>query len=56
MVNKKIIRPKQIRRIEGGFSFIPHRFLTEGFIYLLNQKEFLPHPGLGSLWPVVLFL
>lgn len=41
MINKKIINPKRVRRIEGGFGFIPHRFLTDGFIHLLNQKELL---------------
>lgn len=41
MINKKVINPNRIRRIEGGFSFIPHRFLTDGFIRSLNQKELL---------------
>jgi len=41
MVSKKIINPNRIRRIEGGFSFIPHRFLTDGFLASLNQKELL---------------
>ncbi len=26
MIKKKIIEPERIRRIDGGFSFIPHRF------------------------------
>ena len=33
--------PERIRRIDGGFSFIPHRFLLEGFLGSLNQKELL---------------
>ena len=41
MVNKKVINPTRIRRIDGGFSFIPHRFLTDGFLGSLNQKEIL---------------
>jgi len=41
MVSKKIINPNRVRRIEGGFSFIPHRFLTDGFLSSLNQKELL---------------
>jgi hypothetical protein len=41
MINKKIINPNRVRHIEGGFGFIPHRFLTDGFIHLLNQKELL---------------
>ncbi len=41
MVSKKIINPNRLRRIEGGFSFIPHRFLTDGFLSALTQKELL---------------
>ncbi len=41
MIQKKIINPQRIRRIDGGFSFIPHRFLTEGFLASLGQKELL---------------
>jgi hypothetical protein len=41
MIKKKILNPKRIRRINGGFSFIPHRFLTEGFLASLEQKELL---------------
>lgn len=41
MLSKKIINPYRVRRIEGGFSFIPHRFLSEGFLASLEQKEIL---------------
>jgi hypothetical protein len=41
MVKKKILNPNRIRHIEGGFSFIPHRFLTDGFLSSLSQKELL---------------
>jgi hypothetical protein len=41
MISKKVINPSRVRHIEGGFGFIPHRFLTDGFIHLLNQKELL---------------
>lgn len=41
MINKKIINPERIRSTNGGFSFIPHRFLTDGFLASLNQKELL---------------
>ena len=41
MISKKIINPERIRRIQGGFSFIPHRFLTDGFLDSLCQKELL---------------
>lgn len=41
MIKKKILNPDRIRRIDGGFSFIPHRFLSDGFLAALPQKELL---------------
>jgi hypothetical protein len=41
MIKKKIINPQRVRSINGGFSFIPHRFLTQGFLASLQQKELL---------------
>lgn len=41
MVKKKVLDPCRIRRIDGGFSFIPHRFLSDGFLSVLGQKELL---------------
>ena len=41
MIQKKILNPKRVRRIDGGFNFIPHRFLTDGFVAALNQYELL---------------
>ena len=41
MIKKKILNPDRIRRINGGFSFIPHRFLSQGFLAALRQKELL---------------
>lgn len=41
MIKKKVIKPNRVRRINGGFSFIPHRFLTDGFLASLSQKELL---------------
>jgi len=41
LMRKKILNPDRIRRIEGGFSFIPHRFLTDGFLAVLDQREIL---------------
>ena len=41
MIKKKILVPNRIRRIDGGFSFIPHRFITDGFLDALNQIEIL---------------
>ena len=41
MIKKKILDPNRIRRIDGGFSFVPHRFLFDGFLASLKQKELL---------------
>jgi hypothetical protein len=41
MIKKRVLRAERIRRIERGFSFIPHRFLTDGFLSSLDQKELL---------------
>jgi len=41
MIKKKVLDPNRIRCIERGFSFIPHRFLTEGFLASLDQRELL---------------
>jgi hypothetical protein len=41
MIRKKILNPDRIRGIKGGFSFIPHRFVTDGFLSSLNQKQLL---------------
>ena len=41
MIRKRILNPGRIRQIRGGFSYIPHCFLTDGFLALLDQKEIL---------------
>lgn len=41
MIKKKVLVPNRIRRIESGFSFIPHRFLTDSFLDSLSQIEIL---------------
>jgi hypothetical protein len=41
MIKKKILNLGRVRRIDGGFSFIPHRFLADGFLASLDQKELL---------------
>jgi hypothetical protein len=41
MIRKRILDADRVRRIDGGFSFIPHRFLTGGFLGSLNQREIL---------------
>ena len=39
MIKKKILNDKRIRRISGGFSFIPHRFLTDGFLEAMDDDQ-----------------
>jgi hypothetical protein len=41
MITKKVLVANRIRRINGGFSFIPHRFLTDGFLKSLSPPELL---------------
>ena len=41
MIKKKILNPVRVRQINGGFSFISHRFITDGFLASLDQKELL---------------
>ncbi len=41
MIIKKVLNTERIRRIGGGFAFIPHRFLTGGFVSALGADELL---------------
>ncbi|MDY0223319.1 MAG: hypothetical protein RBR67_19505 [Desulfobacterium sp.] len=41
MIKKKILNSSRVRSIKGGFSFIPHRFLTGGFWSELGPEELL---------------
>jgi len=41
MAAKKILCPDRIRKIEGSFSWIDHRFVTEGFLHDLSMVEIL---------------
>lgn len=41
MLTKRILNADRIRRIAGGFSFIPHRFLVDGFLASLDQPEII---------------
>jgi hypothetical protein len=41
MIQKKVLNPQRVRQINGGFSFIPHRFVLDGFLAALGQKELL---------------
>ena len=38
---KKLLRPERIRKIEGSFSWIDHRFITGGFLSDLSIMEIL---------------
>jgi len=39
MIKKRILDGKRIRRIDGGFAFIPHRFLSDGFLAALSPSQ-----------------
>jgi hypothetical protein len=41
MITKRVLNPDRIRQINRGFSFIPHRFLTDGFLAALDQPQAL---------------
>jgi hypothetical protein len=41
MIKKKVLNLNRMRRPDGGFSFIPHRFLGDGFLASLDQHELL---------------
>ena len=41
MINKKVLNVDRVRKINGGFSFIPHRFVLDGFLAALGQKQLL---------------
>jgi hypothetical protein len=41
MVSKQPLYPQRVRKINGSFAFIEHRFLRNGFWEDLNQHELL---------------
>lgn len=41
MIRKSPIIPGRIRKIEGSFAFIEHRFLQDGFLQTLAHQESL---------------
>jgi hypothetical protein len=41
MIRKKTLNANRIRRIDGGFTFIPHRFLTHCFLSSVTSEEIL---------------
>lgn len=49
MEEKKVIKRKRVRRIEGSFSWIDHRFITQGFLNDLSNIEILLYLFLVSV-------
>jgi len=41
MTVKKLLCPDRVRKIEGSFGWIDHRFVTEGFLHELSMIEIL---------------
>jgi len=41
MIEPKILIPERVRAITGGFAFIEHRFLRDGFWHSLNGNELI---------------
>ena len=41
MIEKRLLDVHRVRRIDGGFSFIPHRFLSDGFVSALDPGQLL---------------
>ncbi|MGA2223263.1 MAG: hypothetical protein ABSH41_02325 [Syntrophobacteraceae bacterium] len=41
MIEKRILCHERVRRIGGGFAYIEHRFLRDGFLVNLGHHELL---------------
>lgn len=41
MYFKKILDPERVRKIEGSFSWMDHRFITGGFFHEMSTVEIL---------------
>ncbi len=41
MIQKQLLNPGRVRKIEGSFAFIEHRFLRKGFWTTLSHHELL---------------
>jgi hypothetical protein len=39
MIYKRLLVPERVRKIQGSFAFIEHRFLRDGFWINLNHHE-----------------
>lgn len=40
-MKKRVLNRSRIRTVQGGFAFIPHRFLNDGFMKRLDPGELL---------------
>jgi len=40
-MNKQLIVRNRRRRIDGGFSYVPHQFLRDGFFEILQHDELI---------------
>jgi len=40
-MNKQLIVKNRRRRIDGGFSYVPHQFLRDGFFEMLRHDELI---------------
>lgn len=40
-MKKRVLNRSRIRVIQGGFAFVPHRFVSDGFIKRLGPGELL---------------
>lgn len=38
-ISREPLRPDRVRRIEGGFAFLPSRLLHDGFLEALDPEE-----------------
>jgi len=41
VMKKRVLNRSRIRVIQGGFAFVPHRFVSDGFIKRLGPGELL---------------
>lgn len=41
MIKKQLLNPERVRKIQGSFAFIEHRFMRSGFYENLTQHEVL---------------
>lgn len=41
MIKKTLLQPRRVRRINGSFAFVEHRFLRDGFWQSLTHHELL---------------